>query len=41
MKHTRVWFDFKTAESQIEFRPVHNYTLSNDVQYIAPKARTY
>ena len=41
MKHTLIWFDFKTAETQIDYRPVHNYTLSNDIEYIPPKARTY
>ena len=41
MKHTLIWFDFKTAETQIDFRPVHSYTLSNDIEYIPPKARTY
>jgi len=41
MKHTLIWFDLKTAETQIDFRPVHNYTLSNDIEYIPPKARTY
>jgi succinate dehydrogenase / fumarate reductase flavoprotein subunit len=41
MKHTLAWFDFKTAETEIAFRPVHNYTLSNDIEYIPPKARTY
>ncbi len=41
MKHTLCWFNGETAETRIDFRPVHTYTLSNDVQYIAPKARTY
>jgi succinate dehydrogenase / fumarate reductase flavoprotein subunit len=41
MKHTLIWFDFRTAETQIDYRPVHNYTLSNDIEYIPPKARTY
>jgi succinate dehydrogenase / fumarate reductase flavoprotein subunit len=41
MKHTLIWFDGKTAETRIDFRPVHSYTLSNDVAYIAPKARVY
>ena len=41
MKHTLIWFDFKTADTQIDYRPVHNYTLSNDIEYIPPKARTY
>ena len=41
MKHTLCWFNSETAQTTIDFRPVHTYTLSNDIQYIAPKARTY
>jgi succinate dehydrogenase flavoprotein subunit len=41
MKHTLCWFDPGTAKTEIDYRPVHTYTLSNDIQYIAPKARTY
>ena len=41
MKHTMCWFDPETAKTKIDYKPVHTYTLSNDVQYIAPKARTY
>jgi succinate dehydrogenase / fumarate reductase flavoprotein subunit len=41
MKHSLIWFDVKTAETRIDFRPVHNYTLSNDIAYIQPKARVY
>ena len=41
MKHTLCWFDPDSAQTRIDFRPVHTYTLSNDIQYIAPKARTY
>jgi succinate dehydrogenase / fumarate reductase flavoprotein subunit len=26
---------------KIDFRPVHTYTLTNDVSYIEPKARVY
>ena len=26
---------------RIDYRPVHTYTLTNDVQYIEPKARVY
>jgi succinate dehydrogenase / fumarate reductase flavoprotein subunit len=25
----------------IDYRPVHDYTMTNDVQYIPPKARVY
>ena len=40
MKHTLAWFA-NTGDVRIDYRPVHSYTLSNDVQYIAPKARVY
>jgi succinate dehydrogenase / fumarate reductase flavoprotein subunit len=41
MKHTLAWFDTQTGNVKLDYRPVHTYTLSNDVEYIAPKARTY
>ena len=41
MKHTLGWFDMQTGNVRLGYRPVHTYTLSNDVEYIAPKARTY
>ncbi len=41
MKHTLAWLDPKTGRTTIGFRPVHSYTLSNEVEYIPPKARTY
>ncbi len=41
MKHTLAWFDDKTGKVKIDYRPVHTYTLSNDIAYIQPKARVY
>ena len=41
MKHTLSWFAAKTGEVQPDYRPVHNYTLTNDVEYVPPKARVY
>jgi succinate dehydrogenase / fumarate reductase flavoprotein subunit len=41
MKHTLSWFDSKTGKVRLDYRPVHTYTMSNDVEYIAPKARVY
>ncbi|HEX4295163.1 MAG TPA: succinate dehydrogenase flavoprotein subunit [Rhizomicrobium sp.] len=41
MKHTLAWLDAKTGTARIDYRPVHTYTLTNDVEYIPPKARTY
>ena len=40
MKHTLAWID-KGGKTAIDYRPVHNYTMTNDVQYIPPKARVY
>ncbi len=40
MKHTLAWLD-ENGKVTIDYRPVHNYTMSNDVQYIPPKARVY
>jgi succinate dehydrogenase / fumarate reductase flavoprotein subunit len=41
MKHTLAWLDPKTGAARLDYRPVHTYTLTNDVEYIPPKARTY
>jgi len=41
MKHTLAWLNVDTGDVKIDYRPVHNYTLTNEVEYIAPKARTY
>ncbi len=41
MKHTLAWFDAATAETTIDYRPVHMNTLSNDVEPIPPKPRVY
>ncbi len=41
MKHTLAWFDPKAGCARLDYRPVHTYTLSNEVAYIEPKARTY
>lgn len=40
MKHTLAWFD-SAGKVTINDRPVHNYTMTNEVQYIEPKARVY
>jgi succinate dehydrogenase / fumarate reductase flavoprotein subunit len=40
MKHTLVWID-EGGNTAIDYRPVHDYTMTNDVQYIPPKARVY
>jgi succinate dehydrogenase / fumarate reductase flavoprotein subunit len=39
MKHTIAWFD--RGKVTIDSRPVHEYTLTDDIGYIKPKARVY
>ncbi len=41
MKHTLSWLNNETGEVKLDYRPVHSYTLSNDVEYIPPKKRVY
>jgi hypothetical protein len=33
--------DDATRTVRIDYRPVHTYTMTNEVKYIAPKARVY
>lgn len=40
MKHTLAWVD-ESGDVTIDYRPVHTYTLTDDVEYIPPKERTY
>jgi len=40
MKHTLAWMDAK-GNVTFDYRPVHTYTLTNDVTYFEPKARVY
>jgi succinate dehydrogenase / fumarate reductase flavoprotein subunit len=41
MKHTLAWADDEARTVKINYRPVHNYTLTNEVSYIEPKKREY
>jgi succinate dehydrogenase / fumarate reductase flavoprotein subunit len=44
MKHSVVWFDGwggTGGNVRIDYRPVHSFTLTDDVEYIKPKARVY
>jgi len=44
MKHSIVTFDGwggKSGGVKIDYRPVHEYTLTDDIAYIKPKARVY
>jgi succinate dehydrogenase / fumarate reductase flavoprotein subunit len=44
MKHTIAWLDGwggKGGGVKIDYRPVHDFTLTDDIAYIKPKARVY
>jgi succinate dehydrogenase / fumarate reductase flavoprotein subunit len=40
MKHTLAWCD-DNYKVKLDYRPVHEYTLTKEVEYIEPKARVY
>ncbi|EIJ32968.1 succinate dehydrogenase flavoprotein subunit [Thiothrix nivea] len=40
MKHSIAWVD-DSGKVAIDYRPVHTYTLTDEVEYIAPKKRVY
>jgi succinate dehydrogenase / fumarate reductase flavoprotein subunit len=41
MKHTLAWADDESRKITIDSRPVHTYTMTNEISYIEPKARVY
>ena len=41
MKHTLAWTDGSAHKVKLGYRPVHDYTMSKDIDYIKPKARVY
>ncbi len=44
MKHTVSWFDGwggSDGKVTLDYRPVHDYTLTDEAEYIKPKARVY
>ncbi|MFD1105539.1 succinate dehydrogenase flavoprotein subunit [Sphingobium olei] len=44
MKHTVSWFDGwggQGGKVSLDYRPVHDYTLTDEAEYIKPKARVY
>jgi len=41
MKHTLAWYDGETNKVKIDYRPVHDYTMTDEVEYIKPKKRVY
>ena len=40
MKHTLSWVD-DARNVKLTYRPVHTYTMTNEVDYIEPKERVY
>ena len=40
MMHTLAWSN-DGGDVNIDYRPVHNYTMSNEMEYIKPKKRVY
>ncbi len=41
MKHSLVWLDNIESKPEIDYRPVHTWTLTDEVDYIEPKKRVY
>ncbi|MCM8557714.1 succinate dehydrogenase flavoprotein subunit [Sphingomicrobium sediminis] len=44
MKHSLIWVNGwggKDGSTKIDYRPVHDFTLTDDVSYIEPKKRVY
>jgi succinate dehydrogenase / fumarate reductase flavoprotein subunit len=41
MKHTLAFVNDQQPSVTLDDRPVHTYTMSNEIEYIAPKARVY
>jgi len=41
MKHTLASIDATAHTVSLDYRPVHSYTMTNEMQYIEPKARVY
>src|ERR1019366_6387821 len=41
MKHTLAWLDPAMGKVRIDYRPVHDQPMSNDIASVPPKARVY
>jgi len=41
MKHTLAWYDGDNHKVKIDYRPVHDYTMTDGIEYIKPKKRVY
>ncbi len=39
MKHTAAWF--ANGKATLDYRPVHDFTLTDEIKYIEPKKRVY
>ena len=40
MKHTMAWYN-QDGSVSLDYRPVHEYTMTDEIEYIKPKARVY
>ncbi|PWE18252.1 succinate dehydrogenase flavoprotein subunit [Marinicauda salina] len=41
MKHTLAFLDAETGKVTLDDRPIHDFTMTNEISYIEPKARVY
>jgi len=41
MKHTLAWYNGETNKVKIDYRPVHDFTMTDGIDYIEPKKRVY
>ena len=41
MKHTLAWYDGAANTVKIDYRPVHDFTMTDGIDYIKPKKRVY
>ena len=41
MKHTLAWLNQNSGEVALDYRPVHAFTLTDEIDYIKPKPRVY
>ncbi|MEN3931544.1 succinate dehydrogenase flavoprotein subunit [Microvirga sp. W0021] len=41
MKHSLAWVDGEKQTVKLDDRPVHNYTMTDEVEYVEPRARVY
>ena len=40
-RNTLAWFDGQSGKVTLDYRPVHQYTMTDEIAYIPPKARVY